>query len=217
MPRDAVSRLTLYVFLSGCDSGAPGQLVYDVRNIRLEAIDCPEFEYGWANPDPGIWLSSVGYFPEDEKTAVLTTASDAFRILAEETGACVYEGCVRQVRNARGTFQTADFSAVTLPGAYRLETGDLKSCVFEISPDLARATLWRLINFFFCLRCGTPVPGKHGMCHQDILLSFGKSGTVSSRTAYISSCVSPTASPPIAYPSRSISVMAFACSFLISV
>ena len=169
MPRDAVSRLTLYVFLSGCDSGAPGQLVYDVRNIRLEAIDCPEFEYGWANPDPGIWLSSVGYFPEDEKTAVLTTASDAFRILAEETGACVYEGCVRQVRNARGTFQTADFSAVTQPGAYRLETGDLKSCVFEISPDLARATLWRLINFFFCLRCGTPVPGKHGMCHQDIL------------------------------------------------
>ena len=63
MPRDAVSRLTLYVFLSGCDSGAPGQLVYDVRNIRLEAIDCPEFEYGWANPDPGIRLSSVGYFP----------------------------------------------------------------------------------------------------------------------------------------------------------
>ena len=54
MPRDAVTKLNLYVFLSGCDSGAPGQLVYDVRNIRLEAVEQPEFEHGWMNPQHGV-------------------------------------------------------------------------------------------------------------------------------------------------------------------
>ena len=169
MPRDAITRLNLYVFLSGCDNGAPGLLVYDVRNIRLEAVDSPEFEHGWVNPQPGVRLSSVGYFPEDKKTAVVTTASDTFRILAGETGECVYQGKVQRISNELGSFQTVDFSSVTVPGIYLLETGAVKSSVFEISSDLARATVWRLINFFFCLRCGTPVPGKHGMCHQDII------------------------------------------------
>lgn len=169
MPRDAVTKLNLYVFLSGCDSGAPGQLVYDVRNIRLEAVEQPEFEHGWMNPQHGVRLSSVGYFSDDEKTAVLTTASSAFQIISEENGDCIFQGPVQLLQNERGSFHTADFSAITKPGLYRLKTDDVESSVFEISNELCRATVWRLINFFFCLRCGTPVPGKHGMCHQDII------------------------------------------------
>ena len=39
---------------------------------------------------------------------------------------------------------------------------------------------------------------------------YGKCGTVTSSILYISSCDSPTARPPIAYPSRSISAILFA-------
>ena len=54
------------------------------------------------------------------------------------------------------------------------------SCTFAIAQDLAKESLWKVTNFFFCQRCGFPVPGKHSTCHQDFLanhlgetISFG--------------------------------------------
>nr|MCR5263913.1 hypothetical protein [Clostridiales bacterium] len=62
MPRDGITKLIFYVFLSGCDSGSPGNMECDIRNIRLERAEPAEHEYGWVNPVPGIRMSSVGYF-----------------------------------------------------------------------------------------------------------------------------------------------------------
>ena len=169
MPRDAVTKIKLYVFLSGCDAGAPGVLTYDVRDIRLEQVQEPEFEHGWVNSQKGIRLSSVGYFPGDRKTAIVTTNGAAFRLIREKDCTCVLTGDVCILENGRGRFQYIDFSTVQEEGEYHIELEDGASCAFEISSDLARATVWRLINFFFCLRCGFPVPGKHGSCHQDII------------------------------------------------
>lgn len=45
----------------------------------------------------------------------------------------------------------------------------MESCPFEIGEDLCAESLWKVLNFFYCERCGFPVPGKHGACHQDIL------------------------------------------------
>ena len=169
MPRDAVTSLSLFVFLSGSDAGAPGEIHYDVRNIRFEKTGETEFERGWVNPNTGIRLSSVGYFPEDRKTAVVGTGHSTFLLRRSDTGEIVMEGSVERVENELGVFQVADFSALRENGMYVLETGDAVSPAFEISRDLCRGTAWKLINFFFCLRCGTPVPGKHGTCHTDIV------------------------------------------------
>ena len=173
MPRDAISNLIFYVFLSGCGSGSSGMMECDIRNIRLEYAETAEHEYGWENPVPGVRLSSVGYFPDDEKTAVLTDCLSIFYVIREEDGEIVFCGPCSKVTNERGTFRVADFSKVREPGAYYIKAGDVDSCVFEISADLCRATVWKLINFFYCLRCGTPIPGKHGMCHQDIIAVHG--------------------------------------------
>ena len=59
--------------------------------------------------------------------------------------------------------------------------------------------------------------GLHKFMHWDRPILTDSGGfQVFSRILYISSCVSPTASPPNAYPSRSILEISLACSIRIS-
>lgn len=169
MPRDAICELALYIFCSGHDIAAAGTLAYDYRGLCLEQVETPEHEHGWQNPNPGIRLSTVGYWPRGRKTAVATTDAETFCLEDAATGRAVFEAPVRRERNERGDFAVLDFSDFTAQGRYRLCAGEVKSCAFDISDELCTESLWKVLNFFFCERCGTPVPGKHSTCHQDIL------------------------------------------------
>lgn len=169
MPRDAVTQLVFYVFCSGRDISAGETLTYEYKDIRLERVEHPEHERGWENPAPGIRLSTVGYWPQGAKTAVGTLKAETFRLVDARTGETVLTGPVQQVENERGRFSVLDFTDCTAPGRYYLRAGDVQSCEFEIADDLGKESLWKVLNFFFCERCGTPVPGKHGTCHQDVL------------------------------------------------
>lgn len=169
MPRDAVCELTFYVFCSGRDLCAAEELEYDYRDIRLELAESPEHEHGWSVPEPCIRLSAVGYWPEETKTAVGTVAAEHFELVRAGNGDVVYSGQVRREKNQRGCFCVMDFSDFCTPGWYTLRAGKQESCQFEIAEDLAAESLWKVINFFFCERCGYPVPGKHSTCHQDVL------------------------------------------------
>lgn len=169
MPRDAISQLCFYVFCSGHDICAAEELEYDFRNILIEKVAHPEHEYGWVDPEPCIHLSTVGYWTSGPKTAVGTVASETFSLFNAESGEIVFSGPVQQIENERGRFSVLDFSDFLDPGRYFLQAGMQKSCYFEIAEDLAKESLWKVLNFFYCERCGFPVPGKHGTCHQDIL------------------------------------------------
>ena len=169
MPRDAVTNLCFYVFCSGRDIAAAEELEYDFRDIRLERIEGPEHEKGWVNPGPCINLSTVGYWPGGAKTAVGTVEADRFAVIDADSGAEVYSGAVERVENERGSFDVLDFSEVAAPGRDFLQAGEQRSNVFEIARDLAAESLWKVVNFLYCERCGFPVPGKHGTCHQDVL------------------------------------------------
>lgn len=169
MPRDAIRELRFYVFCSGRDVAAGETLTYAFRDIRLERVEAPEHEHGWQNPQPGIRPSTVGYWTAGQKTAVATVRADTFQLLRAADGTPVYSGKVQHLKNERGRFDVLDFSAHTAAGRYFLRAGDLESAPFDITPDPCEESLWRVLNFFFCERCGFPVPGKHGACHQDIL------------------------------------------------
>ena len=169
MPRDVITNLCFYVFCSGHDIGAAEALEYDFRDIRLEEVENPEHEHGWVDPKPCIHLSTVGYWPQGQKTAVGTVPADTFQLIEETSGKAVFTAPVQQMENERGKFSVLDFSAHTVPGQYRLRSGNLESCPFEIAENLAEESLWKVLNFIFCERCGFPVPGKHSTCHQDIL------------------------------------------------
>lgn len=169
MPRDAISELSFYIFCSGHDICAAEELEYDYRDICIEQVEDPEHEHGWVNPAPCINVSTVGYWPGGTKTAVGTLRADSFELVDAGKETVVYTGAVRQVDNERGSFSVLDFSEVSAPGKYYLRSGEQQSCVFEIAEDLASESLWKVLNFFYCERCGFPVQGKHSTCHQDIL------------------------------------------------
>ncbi|MDD4850852.1 MAG: glycoside hydrolase family 9 protein [Gemmiger sp.] len=169
MPRDAISELAFYVFCSGHDIAAGETLAYDYRDIALEQVAQPEHEHGWQNPTPGIRLSTVGYWPAGQKTAIGTVEAAQFQLVDANTEAVVFEGPVRQENNERGQFAVLDFTPFATPGSYYLRAGRQQSCTFTITEDLSTESLWKVVNFFYCERCGTPVAGKHGTCHQDIL------------------------------------------------
>ena len=169
MPRDAVTELSFYVFCSGRDVSAGESLCYDFRDIRLEQADDPEHELGWENPAAGIRLSSAGYFPTGQKTAVATDAGETFRLVDADSGQKVFSGPVEHLENRRGRFDVLDFSAFSSPGRYILKSGGLESAAFKIGGGLREEALWKAVNFFYCQRCGFPVPGKHSACHQDVL------------------------------------------------
>ena len=178
MARDKITNLCFYVFCSGHDICAGPDLQYDFRDISLEQVEHPEHEHGWVDPRPCIHLSTVGYWPEGKKTAVGTVPAERFSLVDAKTEREVFSGAVRHLENERGTFDVLDFSDFTTPGEYYLRAGEQRSCVFEIAGDLAWESLWKVVNFFFCERCGFPGPGKHGTCHQDILANH-KGETIS--------------------------------------
>lgn len=169
MPRDAVTELTLYVLCSGHDISAGEELTYCFSELVLEKVEQPEHELGWVNPNEGIRLSSVGYWPDGRKTAIATTEETMFSVINVHSKETVYTGKIETVENERGTFKVLDFSEVTVCGDYILQVGDIQSAPFEIAEDLAKESLWKVLNYIFCERCGFPVPGKHGTCHEDIL------------------------------------------------
>lgn len=169
MPRDAVCTLSFYVLCSGHDVSAGETLTYEFREIRLEQIEHPEHELGWENPIPGIRLSTAGYWPKGEKRAVAAGAAGEFSVIEEATGRVVFTGKVIREKNERGSFDVLDFTELTAPGRYRLCSGELESPFFSISEELCTEALWKALNFFYCQRCGFPVDGRHGACHQDIL------------------------------------------------
>lgn len=43
---------------------------------------------------------------------------------------------------------------------------------FYIHQDVWDDSAWRMVNFLFCERCGYPVPGKHGACHNDLHATY---------------------------------------------
>lgn len=103
------------------------------------------------------------------KTGGMREISAVSETGVREDGTVALEGTVRTVRNERGNFQVLDFSAVTEEGLYYLRAGDVKSPVFPIASDFCEEAVWKIINFVYNLRCGMPIPGKHGACHLDSL------------------------------------------------
>ena len=173
MPRDAVCSVCLYVFCSGHDTAGSSELCYSFRDLRLERVADPEHEHGWMPEKGAIILSSAGYFPEGKKTALTTGKTYEFFLLDAADGKTVFRAPAREIRNEKGRFWELDFSPLTRPGLYELCAGGLKSGVFPIAPDLACESVWKMINFLFCERCGFPVPGRHQACHLDTMAEHG--------------------------------------------
>ena len=85
-----------------------------------------------------------------------------------QTGQIVLTKPVEQTTTPLGKYQVLDFSEVREPGTYAIKAGDTLTRSFRIGDDAWRDSIWKAINFMYSERCGTEIPGIHGICHQDI-------------------------------------------------
>lgn len=171
LPRDMITRIAFGVPGFGKDRTTGDSLNFFIEGIELQEIEQPERMLGWQPVPNRIIYSSSGYDQQGLKTALLSEDSDkakVFKLLHAGDGKVAYEGKVKTVKTTIGSYQVLDFSTFTMPGKYLLSVGDSRTEPFSIGPDIWENSVWRVLNFIFCERCGHPVSEKHGSCHADI-------------------------------------------------
>lgn len=168
--RDAVAAITLSYSINGNDLPNAGEALF--RLVRVEAQKVADLEKltGW-QPDEGrIIYSMSGYAANGRKTA-LARAGERFRVVDVNSGQTAYEGTVEPVSTTIGDFGQADFSALTVPGIYRIEAGGVSTEPFTVGSDAEvwENSAWKVLNFVFGQRCGYAVPCVHSRCHLDLM------------------------------------------------
>lgn len=170
--RNKVIEISFDTALKGKDRTTGDSAVYYIENIQLQQVKNPEKVSGWMPAEHTIAYSTTGYTMNSQKTAIvnaeLCKSRKHFQLLAPTGNQVVFEGTLKREQTSIGEFGIIDFTAFNRPGEYRLRVGDITSPSFRIAEKLWDNSLWRVLNFLFCQRCGHPVPGKHAACHTDL-------------------------------------------------
>ncbi len=167
LDRDKVTGLSFGYALPHMFPNPGDQTIFYLAHLELQSVDADHVE-GWDVAPGKIAFSHPGYAPGTTKTALATNLSARqFSVIDEATGKAVYTGPVETRKSDLGTFQVLDFSTVQIPGSYILRAGDETTRPFRIGTDVWRDSIWKDLNFMYSERCGTVIPGIHGVCHQD--------------------------------------------------
>ena len=169
---DAMREISFNFHRYGKEVTTGSDLWFELDGIELQKAE-PNVVIGWECKENTAVFSTSGYLLNGPKTAIANTSLDTFS-LKDEDGNTVYSGDIRKINNSRGEFSVLDFTPFSVPGVYQIVLGDWRSTFFEISDEALDGALWKLLNFLFCERCGYPVPGKHGTCHQDVYAVLGE-------------------------------------------
>jgi hypothetical protein len=165
---DKIEEVSFIIHRYGKEVSSGDDLDYEITDIRLQRVEA-NIVHGWQCKEETAAYSTTGYDVEGTKTAVANTTAKEFAIVDAKTGEKVFTGAVENVKAYHGEFQVLDFTDLTREGSYKLRMGSFESKPFVIAKDVFVSTVWKLLNFLFGERCGCPVPGKHGTCHQDVV------------------------------------------------
>ena len=64
-----------------------------------------------------------------------------------------------------------DFSTLNKPGLYILKAGGITTREFRIDENIWDPSIEKVMNFFYCERCGQLIPGIHDECHKDFFMT----------------------------------------------
>ena len=172
--RDKVTAFGFEYRLQGAEPGACGMVTYDFANLKLETVEADHTK-GWEPKSGDIVFSHTGYNIGSRKTALARDLkTDSFTLYRVGDGHTAYTGPITALSAYTGTYQVLDFSDFNEAGRYYIKAGDTVTRPFAIGDSIWRAAVEKVINSFFCLRCGYPVPGIHDVCHQDLLARHGE-------------------------------------------
>jgi Glycosyl hydrolase family 9/Cellulase N-terminal ig-like domain len=167
LDRDKITGLSFGYGLPKMFPDPGDKTVLYLDQLELQTVK-PDHVQGWDVAPGKISFSQVGYMPGSIKTAI---ASDLkareFSLVDADTGKVVLTRAVEEKKADLGTYQVLDFSEVEQPGEYFLRAGDTVTRSFPIGNDAWRDSIWKVMNFMYSERCGTVIPGIHGVCHQD--------------------------------------------------
>ena len=152
----------------------PGdRTVLYLDQLELQLVDA-DYTEGWEVAPGRIAFSGSGYSIGASKWALASDlpAGD-FSVIRKDTGVPILTKPASAVATPLGRFQVLDFSEVRAPGAYLLQTKNGLTKPFQISDNPWRDSIWKALNFLYSERCGTVIPGVHGICHQDCYTSHG--------------------------------------------
>lgn len=170
--RDKVMSIRFDTALKGKDRTTGDSAIYYIDNIQLQQIKAPGKVSGWTPAEDAIIYSTTGYTTNSQKTALvhslLCNQQTAFQLINSATKEVAYEDALQRKQTTLGEFGVIDFTAFNQPGDYQLKVGKILTPAFRIDEKLWDNSLWRVLNFLFCQRCGHPVPGKHAACHTDL-------------------------------------------------
>jgi hypothetical protein len=170
LARDKVTKLSFAIEVFGRELTMGDSLKFDIDDVELQVVENPEAVSGWKPADNRIILSTSGYRPESQKSAIVQVKSHdgLFRLVDYTTSQVAYEGKINKEKTYTGDFETIDFTDFRREGQYQIRVGNVTTLPFYIDRNLWDNSAWRVLNFMFCERCGYPVPGKHGACHPDL-------------------------------------------------
>lgn len=165
---DKVEEVSFIIHRYGKEVSSGDDLDYEITDIRMQRVEA-NIVHGWQCKKETAVYSTTGYDVEGTKTAIANTDAKEFVIVRAETGEKVFTGPVENVKAYHGEFQVLDFTGLATEGSYKIQVGSFESRPFVIAKHVFISTVWKLLNFLFSERCGYPVPGKHGTCHQDVV------------------------------------------------
>jgi len=167
LDRDKVTELEFAYSLPKMLPDPGDQTILYIDQLELEKVDADHVE-GWDVAAGKIAFSHAGYTAGATKTAIASSLeAKEFSVLEQGTGKVVLTKAAEQQKTLLGNYEVLDFSEVQAPGKYVIRAGATTTRPFEIGPDAWRASIWKAINFMYSERCGTVIPGIHGICHLD--------------------------------------------------
>ncbi|MGB7461440.1 MAG: glycoside hydrolase family 9 protein [Candidatus Acidiferrum sp.] len=167
LDRDKVTELEFAYSLPKMLPDPGDQTILYIDQLELEKVDADHVE-GWDVAAGKIAFSHAGYTAGATKTAIASKLeAKEFSVLEQGTGKVVLTKAAEQQKTLLGNYEVLDFSEVQAPGKYVIRAGATTTRPFEIGPDAWRASIWKAINFMYSERCGTVIPGIHGICHLD--------------------------------------------------
>jgi endoglucanase len=125
----------------------------------------------------GVYVSQVGYRPENAKWVAVSSYADSFIVRTCGSGVGVHRGALTLRRSADPAsgddVYQGDFSSLMAPGAYYIDVpGVGTSPAFAIGEGTLAALYRQALKGLYYQRCGTSIPSEyggfwtHGPCHD---------------------------------------------------
>ncbi|MBD3265969.1 hypothetical protein GF373_04810 [bacterium] len=169
LSRDKVEGVEISYRMQGNEPGTADVVTYYLDTLELQTVD-PDHYLGWEVAAGEIAYSHTGYPLNGDKIALASDLeADTFQLVNTHSDTTVLTKEISREKTPTGTYQVLDFSDFNKPGIYILISGDRQTEPFVIGQDVWKGTIWKTLNCFYCLRCGTFIPGIHGTCHEDWL------------------------------------------------